>query len=108
MKPIRQGDVILFPVELLGKEKPSGEYKESETLTVAHGEATGHHHTIYPEGGSVRHIDIGGVMFLELDTDALFKHQEHDQHRLKPNVCYERIMEEEYDIFEKIARKVVD
>lgn len=100
----RHGDVLLVPVE-----KPAGEWIAKEEFTLALGEATGHHHTLYPatEKPKLSVLEVEGKCFIDVGTDYFLRHQEHSEHRIAPG-CYQRIMEDEYDPFEKIMRKVVD
>ena len=103
MEIIRQGDVILKQVEL-----PDGKKKEKsdKQITVALGEVTGHHHTLY---GSLP-IDLfifNNRRFLKIQEQVSFRHQEH--HEIKvPKGDYEIIIEREYDYFEKEMKRVVD
>lgn len=110
MKAIRHGDVVLKPIDRL----PVGKIVKHAELTLAYGEVTGHHHTLYPErqgseqiGACVETIEIGGKRFIKLDVDWLLRHQEHKEIKV-PAGCYEIGMEREYDPFQKIMRKVVD
>lgn len=105
LKGYRHGDVMLVPVT----EKPQGDWVKKKELTVALGEATGHHHTFYPatKGGSVSVLEVNGRMFIDVGADYFLRHQEHHEHLIAPG-CYERVMEDEYDPFEKIMKKVVD
>lgn len=115
--PIRQGDVLLVPVEKL----PEGKITKHTELTLAFGEATGHHHTLYPAPhgliafetenfpchDSIEEVIINGKRFIKLDTEWLLRHQEHKELRIPP-ATYEIIIEREYDPFEEVLKKVVD
>ena len=101
-KLIRQGDIMLVP-----GERPLGEPTKSKELTVALGEATGHHHTLYGDG-QVSHWQDGARRFVEVDADYFLRHQEHHEHQIMPGVCYEILTEEEYDPFAEEMKKVVD
>lgn len=106
----RHGDVMLIEVDKATREKiaaSAGEWKRE--LTIALGEATGHHHTLYPatETSKARLIEFDGRRFIQVDAEYFLRHQEHDEHRILPG-CYEITMEVEYDPFEKAMRKVVD
>lgn len=114
--PIRHGDVVLKPVDSL----PLGKTTKHGELTLAYGEVTGHHHTLYPirnlvtkelprdaGGHYIEEIVSDGRRFIKLDIDWFLRHQEH--HEIKvPAGTYEIGMEREYDPFQKIMRKVVD
>lgn len=110
MKGHRHGDVLLTPVDkktltLIREEK--GEYQKE--LTIALGEATGHHHTLYPTGKerAVRLVELNGRRFIDVGTEYFLRHQEHKEQRIEPGV-YEIIMEDEYDPFERVMKRVVD
>lgn len=118
MKPIRQGDVLLVPIE----ELPKGQVTRHVQLTLAYGGATGHHHTLYPFGGSsvgqdaladtsnaevVEEIIINGKRFIKLDVEWFLRHQEHKELRIPP-ACYEIVIEREYSPFEKMLKTVID
>lgn len=103
--PRRHGDVDLIPAEL-----PDGA-KESEKgqITIALGEATGHHHTIYPEPGVIATLLLkNNRRFLKIENGfAMLKHQEHHALRLPPGV-WEIGIENEEDPFEDEIRQVQD
>lgn len=105
--PIRQGDVLLVPVDKL----PVGQIVKHSELTLAYGEATGHHHTLYQNADDIRsvveEVIINGKRFIQLDTEWLLRHQEHKEIRVPPST-YEIIIEREYDPFEQMLKKVVD
>lgn len=107
MRPIRQGDVLLVPVAKL----PMGQVEKHPQLTLAYGEATGHHHTLYPikatSADAIEEVTINGKRFIKLDVEWLLRHQEHKELRIPP-ACYEIIIEQEYDPYEKALKKVVD
>jgi hypothetical protein len=69
MKPIRQGDVILLPVQQVeGQKIPH--------LTLAEGEVTGHKHLITE--GKAELSDKDGTLFLRVFSEsALLAHEEH-------------------------------
>lgn len=69
MKPIRQGDVILTPVQpTKGQKLPH--------LTLAEGEVTGHAHRIVE--GQAELYEKDGVLYLRvLSETALLSHEEH-------------------------------
>jgi len=106
MKIFRQGDVLIREVATL----PEGNLTpHTDKLTIALGEATGHHHTFYPAApqAQIADIVINGKRFVKLDTDWLLRHQEHDEIRIPPGV-YEIGNEREYNPFEQAMKKVVD
>ncbi|MCL1474820.1 hypothetical protein [Argonema antarcticum] len=69
MQPIRQGDVILLPVQQTGGKK-------LPHLTLAEGEVTGHSHRI--GNGEAELYDRDGTLYLRVfSTEALLTHEEH-------------------------------
>ena len=110
MKIFRHGDVLLKQIEITKEVKEAlAKSEPQKECTIALGEATGHHHTLYPGGDepSVRMVEIEGRRFLDVGTEYFLRHQEHHELRIDPG-CYEIIMEEEYCPFEKAMKKVMD
>lgn len=69
MQPIRQGDVILLPVQQVEGEK-------LPHLTLAEGEVTGHKHRI--EQGQAALYEQNGTLYLRVISEAaLLNHEEH-------------------------------
>lgn len=103
-KMYRQGDVILVQVD-----KAEGIEARHKELTIAYGEVTGHHHTLYPETKESFIVEFlkDNERFVELDAEFLLKHQEHGEIRIAPGTYKIRI-EREYDPFSKKMRKVID
>jgi len=66
-KSIRQGDVMLIPVE-----KIPAKLKKSKDNILAHGEATGHAHVLYE--GTV-YVGEDGKMFVKSGAQTVLKHQ---------------------------------
>lgn len=70
-EPIRQGDVILVPVEHIPRKSaklPGG--------MVARGEATGHHHQ-FAAYSNVQIYRHGDDMYLKVQEPAVLHHEEH-------------------------------
>ena len=116
MKCIRQGDILLVEVD----KKPIGVTTKHAQLTIALGEATGHHHTLYAQQGMlatdaprsetapyVEEFFDDKKRFIKIDTAWVLRHQEHD-HLEIPAGTYEIITEREYDPFEEEMKKVID
>lgn len=109
---IRQGDVLLIPVDLLPAEcteiLPDG-----NRIVLAHGEVTGHAHAIYDHAADAdpvaRHIDNrteateiadtalagakarlwqtpNGARFLEVSVSVTLRHEEHTAHTVPPGI----------------------
>lgn len=69
MQPIRQGDVILLPVQ-------QSEGKKQSHLTLAEGEVTGHKHRIAE--GQAQLYEKDGTLYLRVISEtALLTHEEH-------------------------------
>jgi hypothetical protein len=105
---IRQGDVLLIPVD----EKPAGMPVKHAQYTVQLGEATGHHHTLYPKRSTdfapyLETWERDNKRFVRLDAEWLLKHQEHREWRVPPGT-YEIRIEQEEDPFEEEMKKVID
>ncbi len=95
----QQGDVVLMKVlEIKGKKL--------NHLTLARGEATGHHHTI-TEGDAELYEDEE-TMFLKIISEkATLTHQEHKKIVL-PKGDYKIGIVREFDHYEQEARNVRD
>ena len=95
----QQGDVIIIKVsEVKGKKL--------NHLTLAKGEATGHHHTITQ--GDAELYEYEGTMFLRVNSEkAVLTHQEHDTIVI-PKGDYQINIVREYDHFIEEARNVRD
>jgi hypothetical protein len=95
----QQGDVLLHKVtEIKGKKL--------NHLTLALGEATGHHHTITK--GDAELFDHEGTLFLRVNSkEAQLTHQEHNTITL-PKGDYKIGIVREYDHFSEEARNVRD
>lgn len=79
----RQGDVLIQRVR--GKAKGGPVQAEHGRLILARGEATGHHHSIPANAGTLT-LDEGGVMYLTIDELTAVEHQEHAAIPLEPGV----------------------
>lgn len=105
MKKIyRQGDVLIEQVESM----PIGEVVKPENgrIVLAHGEATGHHHSIAETDVDRAILDQdGGAMFLSLIRDSVLTHQEHAPIDLDAGI-YKVTIQREYSPEE--IRRVAD
>ena len=86
MQPIRQGDVILLPVEQInGQQLPH--------LTLAEGEVTGHSHRI--SDGVAKLYEKNGILYLHiLSETATLTHEEHQPIELLQGSWMVRIQRE--------------
>lgn len=105
-KFVHQGDIPCYPYS----GSVTGErVKHNGSLTLALGEATGHHHTIHvpkiEDMDAVKTADGGWI--LTLRAPGVLKHQEHRDIILVPGV-YRIGHEREKDWFSLATRHVVD
>ena len=98
-KFIRHGDLILKRID----EIPT-QAKQTDNMTLALGEATGHHHTLE---GKCQVFQSGETKFVKAESETVLKHQEHNTVDIE-NGLYKVDIEEEYDPFEKIIQRVRD
>lgn len=103
LRIIRQGDVLLKEIKDKFSHKP---VKQSKEVTVAHGEKTGHHHTLYASL-PIDFYTYDEQRFLKIQGEVTLKHQEHRALKV-PAASYKIIMEREWDYFEKALRRVID
>ena len=101
VKPMRQGDVLILPV----KKIPSNLVRTKQ-VTLALGEATGHHHTIYSGAVGYATPETELSEYFEVtDATADLTHQEHTTITI-PKGKYRKVIQSEY--IEQDNRKVVD
>jgi hypothetical protein len=99
MSYYQQGDVV---IKIVSGVKG----KKLDHLTLAKGEATGHHHTITK--GDAELYEHEGTLFLQVQSDeAELTHQEHKTIIL-PKGTYEIGIVKDYDHFSEEAKNVVD
>lgn len=95
----QQGDVLLTAIQGI-------KGKKLNHLTVAVGEATGHHHTVTK--GEAELYDHEGTLFLRVNSEiATLTHQEHTAVVL-PKGDYQIGIVREFDHFSEEARHVAD
>ncbi len=112
----RQGDVLVIPVP----DICTSGWEEVDSLTVALGEATGHHHTVYAERqklsiegvqaqiAKIKTKVINGIKYFKIDQPCVLRHQEHAEILLQPGTYKAGAVEKEFDPFENIMRQVRD
>lgn len=105
---IRQGDVLVVPVKALPKNKTAVP-PENGRVVLAHGEATGHHHSfaLSDRIALFREDGAGGGLFLSVsgDAPAELQHQEHST-LLVPPGAYKVIRQRVWSA--GMARRVAD
>jgi hypothetical protein len=102
----RQGDVLLKRIDHTPTTTPAN-VKE---LTLAHGETTGHHHTLYGERGGIEVWEPNVTQrnrIFRVTKPTELRHQEHGTHLIQPGT-YIQGPEREFDPFEQIMKAVVD
>lgn len=100
---IRQGDVLLVPVDA----KPSEKAKKMHTAILAEGELTGHAHKLSSENGVLVWDDM--VWVVGPDPGELH-HEDHDPVAapvIEPEQAYRVVIQREYDLSGQ-WRQVVD
>lgn len=100
MKYWQQGDVLIKQVDYNIKGN------KLNHMTLAEGEASGHHHSIVSGLGQL--IMMDNIMHLQVFSDtALLKHQEHGEIDI-PKGDYKIEIVKEWDHWESEAREVRD
>lgn len=84
MKLYRQGDIWLVPDEVATEGTQKRETKDA--YLVAEGEATGHHHTMYPLSRDAVIVEelLGDQRWLDIRGTWEFRHNVHGPHRICP------------------------
>lgn len=101
----RHGDVDFFKTKLPKKAKLKHAVKQE---TVALGEKTGHHHTLFGSNlDAIKVWEYEDKKYYEICQSLMLKHQEHEMLKIDKGV-YEIQIEQEYDPFTEEIRKVVD
>ena len=101
---IRHGDVVLIAVNQEVDRSGDG-----QPLTIAFGEATGHHHTLFPttKNSGAKFVEFDARKYLHIFGVVELRHQEHDCLQI-PEGVYEITTERERDPFLNSIKKVVD
>jgi len=96
---LQQGDVVIVATTGI-------KGKKLNHLTLALGEATGHHHTITE--GEAELFEENGTLFLRVNSErATLTHQEHKTIEI-PQGEYQINIVREYDHFSEEAKRVQD
>ncbi|HQT38913.1 MAG TPA: hypothetical protein PK231_05765 [Acidocella sp.] len=87
IKGARQGDVLIVPAENL-PDTAHPVKDENGRHILAHGEATGHHHSFKagPQVAMFRETGKGSGVYVKLDAPAPLEHQEHTALTFSPGV----------------------
>lgn len=103
---IRQGDVLLVPVEPRILEGCNTVDRVDGRIVLAEGEVTGHAHVVKEELSELYVADSGDV-FLQNGAEADLTHEEHDTITLPPGT-FKVIQQKEYDPFKDAEQRVMD
>jgi len=103
----RQGDVLVIPVKSIPKEAATQVPSEKGRVVLAHGEATGHHHSLLDRHVVMFRDDGMARAFIKVEKDTPLEHQEHDPINI-PKGTYEVRRQVEADPFTQQARAVAD
>jgi hypothetical protein len=100
----RHGDVDIIEIDTI----PPG-LKKQDNLTVAYGEATGHHHTIVVDRPNLCfvYVDDKGNKWIEAQADVVITHQEHKTLKIKKGF-YQVKIEREFNPFDEVINQVRD
>jgi hypothetical protein len=103
-KPIRHGEVLLYPVDSV----PKGKTTKHDLYIVGHSE-TGHHHILESKGMQV--TQTNKELFVRLFNPGRLNHKKtvnrHNDLTVAPGI-YRSIRKTEYDPFLKMRREVWD
>src|SRR5262245_38455028 len=103
VKQIRQGDVLLQPIDNI----PAGAVKvrRRKTITLAEGELTGHSHTIEAPTKDVETFESRGEIYLKVNTPQKLRHQEHAELAVDPGLY---VVRRQTEVWMDEVRQVAD
>lgn len=101
----RHGDVTLHSVGSIPKE--AVEIQHDGSFTIALGESTGHHHTLYATKEQMKVYKVGNTYFIKTEVEVPLRHQEHKEIMI-PVGTWGVGFEEERDPFLDAIRRVQD
>ena len=81
---IRQGDVLLIPVNSIPQEAIN--LPTPKKITLAEGEASGHSHTITAPKNRIRQFAKNSELYLEVLEPVTLIHQEHAPATINPGM----------------------
>lgn len=94
MKTFRQGDILLTQVEAAPKQARKIAADNGRVI-LAHGEVTGHHHSIAATHGALLETERG-ERYLTIKKATPLEHQEHSPHWLQENEVYHVTRQREF------------
>ena len=92
----RQGDVLLIRIDKPNLERARKLPREDGRVVLAHGEVTGHAHTIHHPGAMLFDLIGEDHPILDLPENATLSHEEHDPIEL-PAGQYRIVQQREYN-----------
>lgn len=109
--PARQGDVLLLPMPDSAWNPGKNKVNTGKSLTVALGEVTGHHHTIYADTAVIESYETGDVVaqaekIVRMSVGTEIRHQEHATIPVPPGV-WRTVTPREY-VAPEVSRRVLD
>jgi len=87
---VRQGDVVIIAIDKLSEKA-----KRVDSITLALGEKTGHHHTMFGGGLAVLEEDGRIASEFSIEEDQVLTHQEHDPITI-PKGTYMSVIQQEF------------
>ena len=102
-KQIRQGDVLLNPINKLPPD--AVKIRRRKTITLAEGELTGHSHTVEASVRDVETYESGGELYLKVNTTQSLRHQEHAELAIDPGLY---VVRRQTEVWMDEVRQVAD
>lgn len=100
---IRQGDVLLHPIESIPKSAKNA--KLSKRVILAHGESSGHAHSIDFTNAQMKVFLDGQQMYLRVSEPVTLKHQEHSPATIEPG---DYLVKRQVEVWLDDVRQVAD
>ncbi len=101
-KQYRQGDVLLTLAEIPASAKP---LVLKDRVILAHGEVTGHHHSIVVKRNKFAAFTDGEQMYLRVKSQVVLEHQEHADIVVEPG---DYIVRKQVEVWLDEVRRVAD
>jgi hypothetical protein len=102
-RQIRQGDVLLTPVQSIPSQ--AQEMSIPERLVLAEGEATGHAHAIQATPRQLEAYRDRSLLYLEVKEPVTLRHEEHAPLRVEPGTY---VVVRQREIWQDEWRQVMD
>jgi hypothetical protein len=95
LQGIRQGDILLIPVNAVPESAHFVKRQPGEGIIVAAGEMTGHHHRIRTRGAKMYRMGRAGNAWVCAPKGAVLTHEEHAPLTVPPG-NYRVVHQQEY------------